>query len=106
MIKPEVIRNLLLKTNMNSITIHECVQDFDLSSLYPSIAIAFNICEENCYGIIEYYKGTEDKTEEFIDHYTSRDSVNFCNEYLNLPDLVEMIKIVDNELNKEGESVA
>ena len=99
-----VIRKALAKNIFNSKKIFEAVQDYDLSSLYPSIISAFNICAETSLGKISYYdENEEDKTEEFMDHYIGKDALSFCNQYFNLPSVTDMIDRIDRKYYPEDD---
>lgn len=87
--------------------IFDFVVDFDLSALYPSIIRAFNISPDTKYGKIIYHElvyekdGVPfpngvivDKSPTFMNHLMTRDSINFCHEYYNLPDIEEMYYII------------
>ena len=93
------IRNYLLKSLNNSDKIFNIGQDYDLSSLYPSLISAFNICAETCLGKITYRDNSTflDDTENFMDHYMAKDGILFCNEYLNLPNIIDIINIIDRK---------
>lgn len=75
--------------------LYESVIDFDLSSLYPSIILAFNIAPETCYGklTIENEIGNE---ENFLNDYMSKDYINFGCKWFDLPNIEEMLDVVDS----------
>lgn len=77
--------------------IHEDVTDIDYGALYPTITEIFNISPETHAGKITYktMEG-EDRTEMFIDAYNSNDPINFGIEYMNLPDVDELLEALDN----------
>ena len=81
------------------------VTDLDLSSLYPNIQIAFNIAPETFTGALRYMVKdpvtgvVEDKTNDFIDAYNSRDAVKFGIEYYGLPNYQEMEELVNGMLD-------
>lgn len=81
------------------------VTDLDLSSLYPNIQIAFNIAPETFTGALRYTVKdpvtgvVEDKTNDFIDAYNSRDAVKFGIEYYGLPNYQEMEALVNGMLD-------
>lgn len=73
--------------------IHLDVTDIDLSSLYPSIIEALNICPETHRGKIKYIGATgEDTTIHFVDAYNSKDYINFGIEYMGLPSPSDLLK--------------
>ena len=74
--------------------LYESVIDFDLSSLYPSIILAFNISPETCYGKLDM-QGNE---EAFLNDYSTHDYINFGKKWFNLPGLDEMLDIIDKEV--------
>lgn len=72
--------------------------DFDLSSLYPSIILAFNISPETCYGkIIIMNKDGIDIAKEFMDDYTSKDYVNFCHVWFGTPLVSDLIRKMEEQ---------
>jgi DNA polymerase elongation subunit (family B) len=84
--------------NLSRFLFENCI-DFDLSSLYPSIILAFNISPETCYGraFIDDENGN-DITDKYIDDYSSRDYVNFGTKWLGLPSVSDII--ASGELEK------
>jgi DNA polymerase elongation subunit (family B) len=69
--------------------------DFDLSSLYPSIILAFNISPETCYGRATVMdENDNDVSHEFTEDYASRDYVNFGTKWLGMPTVTDIAKIV------------
>lgn len=76
----------------------DCVVDFDLTALYPSIIIAFNISPESYAGRITVMRRNiidefEDCTKDFIDDYISNDTINFCSKWLKLSTIEEIISL-------------
>lgn len=93
---PNLIDNVGFKITYNpSSKIFELAIDFDLSSLYPSIIIAYNISPETCY-----YKITmkdldgNDVTDIFMDDLISNDYINFGNKWYGLPNISEMYRLL------------
>jgi DNA polymerase elongation subunit (family B) len=66
--------------------------DFDLSSLYPSIILAFNISPETCYGRVFIYDNEgNDISNDYVDDYSSRDYVNFAVKWFDAPTVTDLI---------------
>lgn len=80
--------------------IFEMAIDLDLSSLYPSIIITFNISPDTCYCkiTIKDPSSGEDITDKFMDDIISKDSINFCKKWYHLPDLVGMYNGIKEKL--------
>ena len=77
---------------MSKFLFENCI-DFDLSSLYPSIILAFNISPETCEGKIDIRDNDgNDISSEFVDDYTSRDYVNFAQKWFGVTSIDDMIK--------------
>jgi DNA polymerase elongation subunit (family B) len=87
--------------NLSKFMFENCI-DFDLSSLYPSIIMAFNIAPETCHGrvFITDDEGN-DLSPEYIDGYSSRDYVNFAERWFNGPSMSELA----TEYKKQTEEV-
>lgn len=86
----------------------DLVIDEDLSSMYPSILITFNISSSTAENKITVTMNThtyevvnvngkmikkevfKDITREFSERYLSEDTVSYCHQYHNLPDYSEM----------------
>ena len=78
--------------------IFELAVDLDLSSLYPSIIITFNISPDTCYGklTIKDIEGN-DITDMFMDDIMSHDYINFGHKWYGLPDLSEMYNLISEK---------
>jgi hypothetical protein len=75
--------------------LHENVIDMDLSSLYPSIILAFNVDKSTQIGkILLYNEKGEDISWEFMDNLVSRDWIGVGSRWMGLPDAHEMIKLI------------
>jgi len=80
----------------------EEVCDLDLSSLYPSIIIAFNLSPETFIKklnvrTINPFDQTEINVEDvLVDDYISKDYVSLGKKYFNLPNMSELIKKVSD----------
>lgn len=104
---PNLIDNIGIDMGNGNLSqfIFKHVTDLDLSSLYPNIQIAFNIAPETFTGALRYTVKdpvtgvVEDKTNDFIDAYNSRDAVKFGIEYCGLPNYQEMENIVNGMLD-------
>lgn len=103
---------------INGIPSNKCfdlVIDEDLSSMYPSILIVFNISSSTADMkiTVKYHTGKfevvvdnngkqhkkeiiEDRTKEYMENYLSEDTVSYCAKYHNLPDYEEMYNIFVN----------
>ena len=83
------------------------VIDMDLSALYPSIDIAYNIASDTMrYKIIvidNTIKPNEDNdhivTDQFFENYISNDNINYGKKYHGLPDIKEMYELLSMELS-------
>lgn len=118
----------LKESNVRS-TIYRLTNDLDVSSFYPSIAIAFNVSKETKLSTVLYMDGCPytlaqidheenlDKKKnmaiantEYIDNYFSRypcikeNAVALCSEYFGLPNYDEMLKTVLSRINQQGEN--
>ena len=104
---PNLIDNIGIDMGNGNLSqfIFKHVTDLDLSSLYPNIQIAFNIAPETFTGALRYTVKdpvtgvVEDKTNDFIDAYNSRDAVKFGIEYCGLPNYQEMEELVNGMLD-------
>lgn len=104
---PNLIDNIGIDMGNGNLSqfIFKHVTDLDLSSLYPNIQIAFNIAPETFTGALRYMVKdpvtgvVEDKTNDFIDAYNSRDAVKFGIEYYGLPNYQEMEALVNGMLD-------
>jgi DNA polymerase elongation subunit (family B) len=85
---------------MLSMFIFKYVIDFDLTSLYPSIIMAFNIDASTQIGRV-IFDGEEERLEngeegwngaDFADDIESRDFINIGKKYFNLPNVTEMLE--------------
>jgi DNA polymerase elongation subunit (family B) len=112
--------------------VFENVVDFDLSSLYPSIILAFNVDATTQIGLVKFrticidketnesyyedeldfgdmneaekkqelqnYTIVENKfsADELFDDLVSQDYINIANKYYDLPNVQEMLDIIDN----------
>lgn len=89
----------LFKGSNPSQYLFEEVCDLDLSSLYPSIIIAFNLSPETFIKKINVRKTEYDQTKTsiediVIDDYISKDYVSVGHKYFNLPNMEYLIKKV------------
>lgn len=80
--------------------IYKYVIDMDLSSLYPSIILAFNISETTQYGKIILNKENkegeiEDIGYQFIDNLISKDWTGIGKKWFNLPAISDVVKEVE-----------
>jgi DNA polymerase elongation subunit (family B) len=80
--------------------IYKYVNDFDLSSLYPSIILAFNISEVTQYGKIILNQENEDGELEdvgykFVDNLISKDWTGIGNKWFNLPTIKEVVNEIE-----------
>lgn len=88
---------------LNSQYMFEEVCDLDLSSLYPSIILAFNLAPEtfikkiNVRTVDPYTQEEINVEDVLIDDYISRDYVFLGNKYFNLPNMSQLIKKVKEE---------
>jgi len=104
---PNLIDNVGMKIDGDKLSqfLHEHVIDFDLSALYPSITLAFNISPSTYYGKVFYCKedGTSDKDinkgADLFDRINSRDYINIAKDEFNLPSPIDII----DEIYKERE---
>jgi DNA polymerase elongation subunit (family B) len=98
---PNLNSHLGMKINgMLSMFIFKYVIDFDLTSLYPSIIMAFNIDASTQIGRV-IFDGEEERLEngeegwngaDFADDIESRDFINIGKKYFNLPNVTEMLE--------------
>ena len=85
--------------------IFDLATDMDFSSLYPSIIETFNIAPEGIDLKVFVEKINEETgeyeyiTDEFMDDFLSKDTINFCKKYYGLPSYSEMIEKVKEEFN-------
>ena len=78
--------------------IFENVIDMDLSSLYPSIILAFNIDTSTQFGRILMSNDIgEDLAPEFIDYLISQNYLEIGNKYFNLPTATEIINMIQEK---------
>ena len=85
--------------------IFDNVIDIDLTALYPSITMAFNISPETHAGKIDSIdENGEVNTPAFIDAYNSMDVINFCIDYEGLPTISEMVDFIHLETKKAVEA--
>ena len=77
--------------------LYESVIDFDLSSLYPSIILAYNISPETCFGKLTIENNPIGTEEEFLNEYVTHDVINFGKKWFNMPGIDEMLDIIDEE---------
>lgn len=78
------------------------VIDVDLSSLYPSIIIAFNIDKSTQIGKVVMFdpKTKENAAPEFMDSIQSQDWASVGPKYFKLPDMEEMLNGFDDYLKE------
>jgi hypothetical protein len=70
----------------------------DLSSLYPSIILAYNIDSSTQLGkLLLYNDEGEDIGYKFMDSLSSKDYVNIGIEWFNLPTVKELIDSINKE---------
>jgi len=75
----------------NSKFIFENVIDFDLTSLYPSIILAFNVDATTQIGRIE----SEDfDSPKLIDDIVTRNYINIGKDYFGLPNISDMLDLL------------
>lgn len=86
--------------------IFDNVVDFDLSSLYPSIILAFNIDATTQYGKVNFSEDSKFKSEDLFDDLVSKDYINIGCKYFNMPNVSEMLDIVDRKTNKTTKKAA
>jgi len=94
---PNLNLHLGMKVNGKpSMYLFEKVIDFDLTSLYPSIILAFNVDVTTQLGQIksEFYN-----IPELFDDIVSQDNINIAHKYFHLPNVEEM-NILLNERNE------
>lgn len=80
--------------------IFECCTDLDLASLYPSIIRALNISVETCIGKV-YFDYMEYNGEDLVQDYMANDVIAFGSKYMNLPNVDDMIEIIDRKILKK-----
>lgn len=92
--------NLLTK---RSNLVFDSIVDFDLSSMYPSIMLCYNIEQSVQIGKITFNKQLLPKKfankdeEEFCEDYVERDLVNFASKWFGFPDYNEVINLLSEE---------
>lgn len=77
--------------------VFERVCDLDLSSLYPSIILAYNIDFATMFGRIDIWEHDEagedvNRSEEFMHNWVSDDSVAIGAKWLNLPSAEDLVR--------------
>lgn len=83
----------IMINGMRSKYVFENVIDFDLTSLYPSIILAFNVDATTQIGRIE----SEDfDSPRFMDDVVSRDYINIGKTYFDLPNITDMLEILNS----------
>jgi DNA polymerase elongation subunit (family B) len=85
--------------NKRSALIFDSVIDMDLSSMYPSIILGYNIESSVQLGKIDFTENMpefiySDNIELLIESFVERNYVNFGNQWLGLPDHAELIDIM------------
>lgn len=93
---PNLNSNLGMKINEKlSMYLFEKVIDFDLTSLYPSIILAFNVDVTTQIGQIksEYYN-----VPELFDDIVSQDTINTAHKYFHLPTVEEMNELLNSKM--------
>lgn len=81
------------------------LNDYDFSSLYPSIIREFNLGPNTQIGKIKFQfenlddKENEDIGQHFIQDYVTHDSLNFCHKYMGLPNFEEMVDLIGNMIS-------
>ena len=101
--RTDIVKNIgmeLFKGSNLSQYLFEEVCDLDLSSLYPSIIIAFNLSPETFIKKINVRKTEYDQTKTsiediVIDDYISKDYVSIGHKYFNLPNMEYLINKVN-----------
>jgi len=81
----------LVINGVKSKFIFENVIDFDLTSLYPSIILAFNVDATTQIGRIE---SDEFDSPKLIDDIVTRNYINIGKKYFNLPDVSDMLELM------------
>jgi len=82
----------ILINGVKSKFIFENVIDFDLTSLYPSIILAFNVDATTQIGRVE---SDEFDSPKLIDDIVTRNYINIGKEYFNLPNVTDMLEILE-----------
>ena len=90
----------MLSRSKPSNNITPSLSKIDLSSLYPSIIIAFNLSPETFIKKINVRKTEYDQTKTsiediVIDDYISKDYVSIGHKYFNLPNMEYLINKVN-----------
>jgi len=94
---PDNIDNIGIKIVYDkSNRIFKYVVDFDLSALYPSIIITFNISPDTMFGKIKITNKftKEDITDSFMDDYMCNDGIKFGQKYFSLPSIEDMYNYI------------
>jgi len=73
--------------------IFENVIDFDLTSLYPSIILAFNVDATTQIGRIE---SDEFDSPKLVDDIVTRNYINIGKDYFDLPNVTDMLELLEN----------
>lgn len=71
---------------------HENVIDYDFSSLYPSIIISFNLCNESMIGAL---KSDTLNTSDVANKIIANDEIAFGKKYFNLPNVNDLLNDED-----------
>jgi hypothetical protein len=82
----------LLINGLRSKFVFENVIDFDLTSLYPSIILAFNLDATTQIGRIE---SENFDSPRLMDDIVTRDYINIGSTYFGLPNVTEMLNLLD-----------
>jgi len=81
----------LVINGIKSKFIFENVIDFDLTSLYPSIILAFNVDATTQIGRIE---SNDFDSPKLIDDIVTRNYINIGKEYFDLPNVSDMLELI------------
>lgn len=104
---PELVTdNLKEKINGRSIDIARNLNDFDFSSLYPSIIHQYNIGHNTMMGKLIFDEQMDpmenrfnnpiyNRSRWFIEDLVSQDYLDFCQRYLGLPSYEEMYHLIE-----------
>lgn len=78
-------------TGNQSNRIFNWLADMDFSQMYPSTIAQRNISPDTVEFSLSYYDGDENKTEEFMDDWSSANGYKYATKYYNLPTIDDII---------------
>lgn len=81
--------------------------DFDLESLYPSLIMAFNLDTTTQIGEIHPIDNNTRLPHimnDLFEDYISRDYISFAHKYLNLPNVEDMLNLLNNKEREKKEN--